>query len=177
MSLLQSGATVNLDLSTVPLATIIIVVSAIMIVFFCLLFVIVKYVKKIGPIDLDRENSVQSSVYEMNKENHNVDKEAETRIRALTASLETRLRNIFFESRICPVAVMALTNSALRPLYNSITNNHFTTVMQPSNRNDYLNGLLRAIEDEYCSTYNAMLNFQCGDKNGYMPKWDDTTIG
>ena len=177
LPLLQSGASVDLNLTTIPLPNIIIIVAAVMIMFFALLFVIVKYVKKIGPVDLEKENSVESSVYEMNREIFNVDSDMGARVRSITTSLETRLRNIFYESRICPVAVIALTNSALRPLYNSISNNHFTTVMQPSNRDNYLNGLLRAIEDQYRSTYNAMLNFECGDKKVSMPKWDDTNSG
>ena len=177
MPLLQSGATASIDFSTVPLVNLIVVVATIMVMFFALLFVIVKYVKKLGPIDLEKENHVESSVYEMNKENHGVDKDTESRIRNITGSLETRLNNIFFEARICPVSVIALTYSALQPLYSSIANNHFTTVMQPNNRDNYLNGILRSIEDKYRSTYNAMMNFQCGDKNGNMPKWDEQKNG
>ena len=173
LPLLQSGAAVSLDFSTIPPFLAIIIIAAIVFMFSALLFVIVKYVRKIGPVDLEKENSVESSVYEMNRDNHNIDKGTESRIRNITGSLETRLNNIFFEAGVCPVSVIALTYSALQPLYSSVANNHFTTVMQPNNRENYLNGILRSIEDKYRSTYNAMMNFHCGDKNGNMPKWEE----
>jgi len=172
MFLLQSGANIDLNVTTAPVVNLVIVFGCIMIMFFVLVFVIIRYVKKIGPLELDKD-TIESQVYEMNRDIFSVDDQMRMRIRTITSSLKTRLRNIFYEAKMCPVAVIALTNSALGPLYDSAANNHFTTVMMPEHREEYLNKLLRAIEDEYRSTYNAMRDFECSnDKTGVMPRWE-----
>lgn len=172
MYLLEAGASVDLNLSTIPFPNLIATYILVMLLFVAILFVIVRYVRKIGSVELDKENSIESFAYEMNRSIAKVDDDIRMRARTITASLKTRLRNIFYESGMCPVAVIALTNSALGPLYDSAANNHFTSVLMPEHRDNYLNKMLKAIEDEYRSTYNALLNFECGVKLGAMPSWE-----
>jgi hypothetical protein len=174
MPLLQSAATADFafDFARIPLPNLIVIMIGILIAVAMVLFVLVKYVRKAGFIDMDKNNSVESSAYEMNRAIGEIDEQTRMKVRVITASLKTRLRNIFNEAGMCPVAVIALTNSALGPLYDSVANNHFTTVMLPDNRGEYLNKLLKAIEDEYRSTYNAMFNFECRDKAVIMPRWE-----
>jgi len=173
MYLLQAGTTANVAVDFTQMSELshaIIVIGGLL-ALAMILFVLTKYRGKIYGLDFNKD-TIESSVYEMNREIFNVDDQLRMKVRTITSSLKTRLRNIFYEAKMCPVAVIALTNSAIGPLNDSAANNHFTTVMLPENRDDYLNKLLRAIEDEYRSTYNAMLNFECGDKGGLMPSWE-----
>ena len=168
---MNAGANIDLNVATAPLANLLVFFGFITFIFLVVIFVIVKYVKKIGTVELDRD-STEGHVYKLNKDISEIDEQMRMQVRTITSSLKTRLRNIFFDAKMCPVTVMALTNSALEPLYDSAENNHFTTVMLPENREDYLNKLLLAIEDEYRSTYNALQNFECGSKLGVMPNWE-----
>ena len=175
MFLLQSSASIGLDITNASAANVAIVFGSIMIMFFVLVFVVIKRINKIGPggIELAKDkDKIDSAVYGMNKENDKIDGELIAKVSEITTSLETRLQNIFYESKMCPATVIALTGSTLKPLYDSAKNNHFTTVMQPENRGEYLDKLLKAIEDRYKATYTAMLNFECGGKFGLMPTWD-----
>jgi len=174
MPMLQSGANadISFDFSKITLPNTIIIVIGFLAGLAMILFFLAKYARKAGFIDLDKNNSIESLAFDMNAAIDKIDGQLRMEVRAITSSLKTRLRNIFYEAGMCPVAVIALTNSALGPLYDSAANNHFTTVMLPENREDYLIKLLKAIEDEYKSTYLAMLNFECGDRIGVMPLWE-----
>jgi len=174
MPLLQSGANadVSLDFSKITLESTIIIVAGFLLGLAMILFFLAKYVRKAGFLDIDKNNSIESSAYDMNDAISKIDDQMHIKVRTITSSLKTRLRNVFYDAGMCPVAVIALTNSALGPLYDSAANNHFTTVMLPENRDEYHNKLLKAIEDEYRSTYNAMLNCECGSRAGAMPLWE-----
>ena len=174
MYLLQSGANadISVDFTHMTFANTVVIIIGALVALVLVLFFLAKYVRKAGFIDLDKNNTIESSAYEMNKAIDGIDSQMRIKVRTVTSSLKTRLRNVFYEAGMCPVAVIALTNSALGPLYDSAANNHFTAVMLPENYDDYFDKLLKAIEDEYRSTYNAMLNFECGDRIGSMPSWD-----
>ena len=176
---LQSGANAEFafDFSKITTPTAIVIVGGSLLALAMILFFLAKYVRKVGFLDIDKNNSIESSAYAMNNEIDKVDSQMRMKVRTITQSLSSRLRNMFYETGMCPVAVIAITNSALGPLYDSAANNHFTTVMLPENREEYLIKLLKAVEDEYRSTYNAMLNFECGNKIGTMPLWEGGISG
>ena len=171
--LLQSGAQASFDInpSTMPFANLLVIIIAALVLAAGLLYVIVRYVKKIGPIDLSKEHSSQTSLYAMNRENQELDDQLRMQVRAITMQLKTRLRNIFMEFRTCPVAMIALSSSVPGLLYASAYNNHFTQVLLPENRDKYLESLLMAIEDEYKAVYLAASGNRC-DEGETMPEWE-----
>jgi hypothetical protein len=169
---LQSGfnTAIDLNLATIPFVNLLAVLIGILVFVGLILFVMVKYVKKLGPVVLGKEHAFQSFTYDMNRENNELDNQLRMKVRLITSSLNTRLNNIFYEFRVCPVVLIALSNSVRNPLYASASNNHFTTVMLPENRESYIDGLLRAIEDEYQAVYNAIISAKC-EKERYIPDW------
>ena len=169
--LLQSG--VELNLSTIPYINLITVIIAVLLLLGIILFVLVKYVKKIGPVDLNKEHKGQTEVYYMNAENDEHDAQLRLKIRLITSSMKTRINNIFYAFRTCPVVVIALSNSVRMPLYNSASNNHFTTVLVPEKRESYIDGLLRSIQDEYVAISGSIIGINCIKENT-LPAWDGT---
>ena len=167
MYLLQSGA--YIDLSTIPFPNLVVVVTAFLLVAGAAMYIIARHVKKIGPIDLSKEHSGQTALYNMNRENDNHDNELKMRIRAITLQRKTRLRNILKEFHTCPLAMMSLTGSLLGPLYASVINNHLTTVLQ--NRAVFSENLLMAMEDEYEAVRLALFGNRCDNKET-LPKWE-----
>ena len=173
LNLLQTGAqaSVDLNLSTIPFANLMAVLITLLFFLTIILFVIIKYVKKIGPIDLTKEHKGQTELYHMNIENDENDAQLRLKIQLITSSMKTRINNIFYQFRTCPVVVIALSNSVRAPLYNSASNNHFTTVLVPDKRDWYIDGLLKSIQDEYVAISNSIVGISCIKENT-LPPWE-----
>jgi len=169
MSLLQSGANANIifDLANTPIAHL--VVMAILIVI--IIYVLVKYYGNIGPLKR-RDQANSDALYHMNCENSELDEQLRVQARLKVSVLDQRLNNIFYDYKVCPVARIALAGAVRGVLQANACDNHFTTVLMPDNRDDYLEGLLKSIEDQYVAIYSAIAGIKC-EKDEILPTWEE----
>ena len=137
-----------------------------------LAFVIVFVVRKlginhIGSIKLDQNG--RSAEYDMNEETRGADDTCRKDARLITDSMKITINNVFGILKICSLARIAIASFVRFPLYESVSNNHFTTELMPENYNDYRERIIGAIKDEYVSLSFAPKDTNCGE---VMPPWE-----
>ena len=172
MPLLQSSANASFafDFTQMPLANLIVLVAAILLLIGIVLFVFAKYVGKIGPIEM-RDKSNGNAIHEMNSENDEHDAQLRVQARLKISILEPRIDNTLYDLKVCPITRIALKGAIKYVMTVSASDNHFTTVLMPDNRDEYLNNLLRSTEDLYVSICSAVAGIKCEKYEPLMP-WD-----
>jgi hypothetical protein len=134
-------------------------------------------IKSIGGIPIKREQEGQSSLYYMNDENQEHDNQLQSRLRQYTTSMRTRIVNAFRGIKMCSMTRRAISFAVRFPLYESVTNNHFTEVLLPANREAYKTRILLFMRDEYEDIYYASVDMTCGQEK--LPPWEEAgrTVG
>jgi hypothetical protein len=107
----------------------------------------------------------------MNDENQEHDEHLQARLRQYTTGMRTRIINAFRDTKMCTMTRRAMSGAVRFPLYESITNNHFTEVLLPSNREAYKNRIVTNIRDEYEDVFYASTDVGCGQE--MLPSWEE----
>ena len=125
--------------------------------------------KNLGPIRFEQRG--QSSMFAMNEANKELDDTCRRQMREMTGKMKRHISNIFAELRVCTIARVAISSAIRYPMYESISNNHFTTELMPEHYGAYRERIIEAMKDEYVSLSAASMDLQCGSVA--MPPWDN----
>jgi len=163
---------VEIDLTTVP--NIAALSGAAVIILVTVSLIVTLLVKRlgivsIGPIKLEQHN--QGTMHDMNEKIRDLDDLCRKNMRNITGSIRKSMNGIFREYRICTMARVALSSVIQFPLFESVSNNHFTTELMPENYDAYRSRIICAMKDEYISLSYASDDTNC--KEGTLPAWDD----
>lgn len=141
----------NFDLSTIPFANLTLIVVAIVIG----LILMRRFgIKQIGPIKIDMEDN--DSIASLNRKNDFADSNLKLRMRnyadEMGEMIEAALDKLLLIDgcdEYTELAIAALSSSLRFPFYNTISNNHFTTVLMPENIEAYKGRLLFQLQNRY----------------------------
>jgi len=161
MFFLETGAIINWDITTSHPLTVGIIVGGVFLIIGLLLFALVRYSGKLGPIDFRKLNVMGEASHALDLDIQEKDKQLQKSVFVITERMSNRLTNIFNEFGYCSMVVNTLVYVVLRPLIRSVFENHFTTVLMPDKREIYIGNLLTAIEDEYLTVFNNVQHINC----------------
>ena len=123
----------------------------------------------IGPIRFEQHG--QSSMFNMNEENKELDDICRRQMREVTSKMKRHISNIFTELRVCALARLAISSAIRYPMYESVANNHFTTELMPEQYGAYRERIIESMKDEYVSLSTASMDIQCG--HAALPSWNE----
>jgi len=164
---------VNADFTTMPVANMIILLAGIAFLLIITAVVIVVVVRKLGiksfgPFKMEH-NSI-TTMYDMNEKIKDIDDLCHRQMRYITDRMKIHISNIFAEMNICIPARVSISSAIRFPLYESISNNHFTTELMPERYPIYRDRIIDTMKDEYISIATANKDEQCNrDK---LPPWE-----
>jgi hypothetical protein len=164
---------INANLNTMPVANMIVLFGGFAILLIVTAVIVVIVVRKLGiksfgPFKLEHNNT--SSMYDMNEKIKDIDDICHRQMRYATNRMERHISNIFTELKICIPARVSISSVIRFPLYESISNNHFTVELMPDRYPIYRKRIIDTMKDEYISLATANKEEKCdGDK---LPEWD-----
>jgi len=162
------------DFTAMPVQNMIVLFTGFAILLIIAAVVIVTIVRKLGirnfgPFKAEHNNT--TTMYDMNEKIKDIDELCHRQMRYLTDRMKTRISNILNEINICIPARVSISSAIRFPLFESISNNHFTTELMPDRYPIYRDRIIDAMKDEYISIATASKNEQCDrDK---MPQWQE----
>jgi len=164
---------INANLSTMPKENMIILFTgfAVLLIITAVLVVIIVRklgIKSFGPFKTEYNNS--SVLYNMNEKIKDIDDTCHRQMRYITDRMKIHISNIFTEINICIPARVSISSAIRFPLYESISNNHFTIELMPERYPIYRERIIDTMKDEYVSLATANKDEQCNrDK---LPPWE-----
>jgi hypothetical protein len=172
----EVGGQVTVDLAAMPLNNLIALIAGAAALLFILAALFVILVKKlgitgIGPLRLEHRGL--SAEYRMNEAAAGAEDVCRRQMRQVTNSIKRNVSNIFAEMRICVIARVAISSSIRYPLYESISNNHFTTELTANFRN-YREKIIELMRDEYVSLSSVSQDIQCN--KDALPAWEKVSV-
>jgi hypothetical protein len=116
------------------------------------------------------EHNNIATMYDMNEKIKGLDDLCHRQMRYITDRMKIHISNIFTEINICIPARVSISSAIRFPLYESISNNHFTTELMPERYAIYRERIIDTMKDEYVSLATANKDEHCGrDK---LPPWE-----
>jgi len=155
---------IEADLTSMPFDNMVLLFSgsaALLILLAIIICILVRKlgIKSIGPIQLEQHG--QSSMFNMNEENKELDDSCRRQMREITSKMKRHISNIFAELHICALARLAISSAIRYPLYESVANNHFTSELMPEKYSVYRERIIEAMREEYRSLSAASMDIKC----------------
>ncbi len=151
----------NIDLNKLLDPKSLINITAIAVVFYVGLFIAKKLgLRGIGPWKIDYEDN--DSMASLNKKNEEADRDLRERLRSFVDDIGHIVEKSF---GCTPLVAYSLSQAIRRVLYESVNNNHFTTVLLPKQIEAYKDRILMQMENEYHQV--AMI------ANGQVPSFEE----
>jgi len=163
---------INANLTTMPVANIAVLLGGIALLLIITAVTIVVIVRKLGiksfgPFKMEHNNT--TVMYDMNEKINDFDDLCHRQMRYITDRMKIHISNIFSEMNICIPARVSISSAIRFPLYESISNNHFTTELMPERYPIYRKRIIDTMRDEYESIA-ANKDEKCNrDK---LPPWE-----
>jgi len=167
---------VEANLTTMPLANLIalfIGASVLLIIITVITIVLITKLKKLGfknfgPLEMEHNNV--STMYEMNDKLNDIDNTCHNHMRLITEKMKIHISNVFADMNICAPSRVSISSTIKSPLYESVSNNHFTAELMPDRYQTYRERIIDCVKDEYTSIAAVSKHEQCNrDK---LPSWD-----
>jgi len=161
------------NMSTANLIVLFVGISVLLIVVTVIIIVTITKLKKLGiknfgPLEVEHNN--MSTMYEMNDKINDIDNTCHNQMKYITERMKIHISNVFAEMNICVPTRVSISSAIRSPLYESISNNHFTAELMPDRYTTYRERIIETIKDEYVSLAATNKNEQCSrDK---LPTWD-----
>jgi len=161
------------DFTSMPVANMVVLLVGIALLLVVASVVIVTVVRKLGlrnflPFKLEHNNT--STMYSMNEKIKDIDDLCHRQMRSHTDRMKTKISNIFVKMNICIPARVAISSVIRFPLFESVSNNHFTTELMPERYPVYRKRIIDAMRDEYVSLAG---NQEESCNRGKLPDWDE----
>jgi len=125
-------------------------------------------IKSFGPFKTEHSNT--ASMYEMNEKTKDLDDVCHRQMRYVTDRMKIHISNIFANMNICMPARVAISSSIRFPLFESISNNYFTTELMPERYGVYRERIIDTMRDEY-EALATNKDEQCNRSS--LPPWDE----
>jgi hypothetical protein len=154
-----------------PLANIIVIVSAVLLALGLFLWFLSRHVTKLGPVELRKEHVGETNLENLRREIKTHDDAFRTRIRSIITAMEPRLVTVFAQHKVCAVIRLSFAWAVLGPLYDAAHDNRFTSVLLPENRDVYIDRVMTAIRTRFMSVYILSQEIRCTITE-YAPTWD-----
>jgi hypothetical protein len=164
---------INANLEKMPLANMVVLFSGFAVLLIITAIIVVFIVRKLGiksfgPFKMEHNNT--SVMYDMNEKIKDIDDLCHRQMRDITGRIKIHISNIFVEMNICIPIRVSISSIIRYPLYESISNNHFTTELMPERYPIYRERIIETMKDEYVSLATANKDEQCDrDK---LPPWE-----
>jgi len=164
---------ITANLSTMPVAnmiTLLVGTAVLLIIAGIVIVIIVRKlgIKSFGPFKTEHDNT--TTMYDMNEKIKDIDDLCHRQMRQTTERIKLHISNIFVGMNICIPARVSIASAIRFPLFESISNNHFTTELMPERYKAYRERIIETMKDEYVSLATANKEEQCNrDK---LPSWD-----
>jgi hypothetical protein len=163
----------NADFTAMPVQNMIVLFVGISILLVIAAVIIVAVVRRLGlrnfiPFKMEHNNT--TTMYDMNEKIKELDDLCHRQMRYTTDRMKIHISNIFAKMNICVPARVCISTTIRLPLYESISNNHFTTELMPERYPVYRARIIDIMKDEYDSIATANKDEQCNrDK---LPLWE-----
>ena len=167
---LAADANINWEIASTSPVTVAILIGGIILIIAMVLFALIRYAGKLGPVDFRKMNIIGDESHNLDNDITEKDKQLQKNSLVITERMGLRLTNIFMKYNMCPLTIKTLVLAVSRPLERSAFENHFTTVLMPEKRDAYVENLLRFIEDEYTAVFNSIPPVSCINEDK-MPAW------
>jgi hypothetical protein len=125
-------------------------------------------IKSFGPFKIEHDNA--ATLYEMNEKIRDIDDICHKQMRYITDKIKIHISNIFIEMNICIPTRVSISSVIRFPLYESISNNHFTIELMPERFPVYRNRIVENMKDEYISLASASRDKEC--IRDALPPWE-----
>jgi hypothetical protein len=164
---------IKADFTSMPMSNLIILFIGFAILLIIAAILIVVIVRKLGirsfgPLKLEHDNN--TSMYDMNEKIKDFDDQCHRTMRYITDRMKIHISNMFIPINICIPARVSISSSIRFPLYESISNNHFTTELMPERYPLYRERIIETMKDEYVSLATVNRDGTCNrDK---LPPWE-----
>jgi hypothetical protein len=164
---------ITADFTAMPMSNMITLFAGFAILLIIAGIVIVVVVKKLGlkslgPFKMEHNNT--TTMYDMNEKIKGIDDLCHRQMRYVTDRMKIHISNIFVEINICIPARVSISSTIRFPLYESISNNHFTTEFMPERYPIYRDLIIEAMKDEYISLATVNKDEQCNHDK--LPPWE-----
>jgi len=161
------------DFTAMPVSNMIVLFAGFAVLLIIAAIVIVTVVRKLGirnfgPFRIEHNNL--STMYDMNEKIKDIDDLCHRQMRYHTDRIKTRISNIFVKINICAPSRVAISSVIRFPLFESISNNHFTTELMPERYPFYRKRIVDAMKDEYVS---LAANQEESCNRGKLPEWEE----
>lgn len=171
---MDSHIEVEANLSTIPFGNLALLlggIAVLLILVSVIFFYLIKRlgIKKLGNIQI--EHYGQSELYRMNEEKDTADDICRRAMRAVTANIKLYINNVFSNIKICPMARITIASNIRFPLFESVSNNHFTTELMPDHFEAYRSRIIELIKDEYVSLSSFSKEIKCSHEQ--FPPWEN----
>jgi hypothetical protein len=166
-------AEMTADFTSMPVSNMITLFIGFAVLLIIAAVVIVAVVRKLGirsfgPFKAEHDNI--ATMHNMDDKTKGIDDLCHRQMRYETDKMKTHISNIFAEMNICIPARVSISSVIRFPLYESISNNHFTTELMPDRYASYRERIIDTMRDEYISLAKVNKDEQCNrDK---LPLWE-----
>jgi hypothetical protein len=185
-----AAAVVNMPLQNIIAFGVVAVIVGVMIL--VILIVLFRLMKKsgvsaVGPVKFQqeimenqrkeieghqrREHKGQTNQHFMDGEIKIQDEICKTKCRNITNKLKGSLVHKLRDYNICMMGRRAIASATRFPLYEAVASNNFTHVLMPDQANEYRDGLICEIEQEYIQIYDDYQDTPC--QQTAMPTWEE----
>jgi hypothetical protein len=163
---------IKADLTSMPITNMIALFIGFSVLLIIAAVVIVAVVRKLGiksfgPFKTEHDNT--SSMYEMNGKTKDIDDLCHRQMRYVTDRMKIHISNISAGMNICVPARVSISSAIRFPLFESISNNHFTTELMPERFPIYRERIIGNMKDEY-EALAANKDDQCSKST--LPSWE-----
>jgi len=163
---------IKADLTSMPITNMVALFIGFAVLLIIAAVVIVAVVRKLGirnfgPFKTEHDNT--SSMYEMNEKTKGIDDLCHRQMRYVTDRMKIHISNIFAGMNICVPARVSISSAIRFPLFESISNNHFTTELMPERFPTYRERIIDNMKDEY-EALAANKDDQCN--KSALPPWE-----
>jgi hypothetical protein len=161
------------DFTSMPVSNMIVLFAGVAVLIILIAIAIVVIVRKLriksfGPFKMEHDSA--ATMYEMNEKIRDIDDICHKQMRYKTNNIKTHISNLFVKMNICVPTRISISSVIRFPLYESISNNHFTTELMPDQYSLYRDRIIENMKDEYISLESAPRDKEC--TRDVLPPWE-----
>lgn len=166
---------ITADLTAMPvsnLITLLVGFALLLVIAASVIIVIVRKlgIKNFGPIQMEHNNT--ATMYEMNDKIRDIDDVCHKQMHYVTDKIKIHISNIFVDVKVCVPTRISISSVIRFPLYESVSNNHFTSELMPEHYPMYRRRIIENMRDEYISLLGASKHNHCS--RDVLPPWEET---
>ena len=168
MYLLQANITGNISEISFSNWIVLFIGAAVLLIIIAVIFKKLG-VTSLGPIKIEQRG--QTTMHDMNEKIKDIDDLCRRQMQNITDRMKINISNIFADMNICVPSRVAISSAIRAPMFQSITNNHFTTELMPERYPAYRKRIIENLKEEYVSLAKASRDKEC--TRDALPPWEE----